>query len=137
MAVNRIYVGDPRENREAEVGADIVSGTPVLIEDGRPAVTLTASGGTVGSSLTPQGYTLSGYDIGGVGNRENFATVAVNGTYEFPVTGGLVDTAQGTEVFIDATAHTLSLTGTDHYGYVDLPPDYFVTAGVLPVRIGA
>lgn len=138
MALNLVYLGDPRNNREREVGADVQPGTPVLVDTDRPAVTLTASGGSTKSFTTPQGYTLSGVPNGGVGNREDYATVAVDGTYEFEVTGVTTSTDNGVAVYLAADG-TLTTTATDNdlFGYTDYPPDYAKRAGVAPVRIGA
>lgn len=137
MALNLVYLGNPQNNREREVGDDVAPGTPLLLE-GRPAVTLTASGGTTKAFTTPQGYTLSGVEIGGVGNRDEWATVAFDGTYEFDVTGALATTDNDAAVYItSAGALTLTEGSNDLYGYTDYPPDYAKSAGVAPVRIGA
>lgn len=139
MATNLIYLGSPEKNREREVGADVLPGTPVIV-DGKPAVTLTASGGTDAASINvPGGYTISGGPgIGGVGNRTNYATVAYDGTYEFTVAGVTTSTATGVAVY-RTTAGGLTLTeGTNVlFGQTDFPPDYHKTAGKAPVRIGA
>lgn len=139
MAKNLVYLGDPRNNREREVGADVLPGTLVVV-DGRPAVTLTASGGTDAASIdTVTGYTITGGpSIGGVGNRENYATVAFDGTWEFSVTGATTSTATGVPVY-RTTAGGLTLTEGSNtlIGVTDYPPDYAKAAGKAPVKIGA
>lgn len=143
MALNLVYRGDPRNNRERVVPAGTVSGDPLLIGT-RPAVALTSRGDATASFTTPQGYTLSGVGSGGVGNASDSATVAFDGTYEFEgvvssgTTPAPTTTAQDTAVYITA-AGALTLTATDNtlFGHVDYPPDYHKVAGTLPVRIGA
>lgn len=139
MATNLIYLGSPEKNREREVGADVLPGTPKIV-GGKSVVTLTASGGTDAASINvPGGYTISGGPgIGGVGNRTNYATVAYDGTYEFDVAGVTTSTASDVAVYItSAGALTLTATGNTAYGVTDFPPDYHKTAGKAPVRIGA
>lgn len=143
MALNLVYRGDPRNNRERVVPEGTVSGDPLLI-GGRPAVALTSRAGATKSFTTPQGYTLSGVESGGVGNATNSATVAFDGTYEFEgvVSSGTTpvptSTAQDTAVYItEAGALTLVDTNNDLFGHVDYPPDYHKVAGTLPIRIGA
>lgn len=143
MALNLVYRGDPRNNRERVVPSGTVSGDPLLIGT-RPAVALTSRGDATTSFTTPQGYTLSGVESGGVGNATDSATVAFDGTYEFDgvvstgVTPAPTSTAQDTAVYITSgLALTLESSGNTLYGYVDYPPDYFKVAGTLPIRIGA
>lgn len=139
MATNLIYLGSPEKNREREVGADVLPGTPLIV-GGKSVVTLTASGGTDAANISvPGGYTVSGGPgIGGVGNRTNYATVAYDGTYEFDVTGALTSTANDVAVYI-TSGGVLTLTASTNtlYGHTDYPPDYNKTAGKAPVRIGA
>jgi hypothetical protein len=143
MALNHVYRGDPRNNRERVVPEGTVSGDPLLLDDG-PAVALTSRGDATKSFTTPQGYTLSGVESGGVGNATDSATVAFDGTYEFDgvVSTGTTPvpttTAQSTAVYItSAGALTLVATDNDLFGHVDYPPDYHKVAGTLPIRIGA
>lgn len=143
MALNLVYRGDPRNNRERAVPEGTVSGDPLLV-GGRPAVALTSRGDATKSFTTPQGYTLSGVESGGVGNATDSATVAFDGTYEFEgvvstgTTPAPTSTPQDTAVYITSDGD-LTLTSTDNtlFGYVDYPPDYHKVAGTLPIRIGA
>lgn len=143
MALNLVYRGDPRNNRERVVPEGTVSGDPLLIGE-RPAVALTSRGDATTSFTTPQGYALSGVPSGGVGNATDSATVAFDGTYEFDgvVSTGTTPvpttTAQDVAVYIDGDG-ALTLVSTDNtvFGYVDYPPDYHKVAGTLPIRIGA
>lgn len=143
MALNLVYRGDPRKNRERVVPSGTVSGDPLLLDDG-PAVALTSRADATTSFTTPQGYTLSGVPSGGVGNATDSATVAFDGTYEFSgvVSTGTTpvptSTAQSTAVYItSAGALTLVDTNNDLFGHVDYPPGYHKVAGTLPIRIGA
>lgn len=139
MALNLIYLGSPEKNREREVGENVQPGTPLIV-GGESVVTLTASGGTPAASVNlPGGYTVSGGPgIGGVGNREDWATVAYDGTYEFDVTGATTSTANDVAVYLtSAGALTLTAGTNTLYGHTDYPPDYHKTAGKAPVRIGA
>lgn len=143
MALNLVYRGDPRKNRERVVASGTVSGDP-LISGGRPAVALTSRGDATSTFTTPQGYTLSGVQSGGVSNATDSATLAFDGTYEFSgvVSTGTTpvptSTAQDTAVYI-TSGGALTLVATDNtlYGHVDYPPGYYKVAGTLPVRIGA
>ena len=143
MALNLVYRGDPRNNRERVVPSGTVSGDPLLIGT-KPAVALTSRADATASFTTPQGYTLSGVPSGGVGNATDSATVAFDGTYEFDgvvstgTTAVPTSTAQDTAVYI-TSAGALTLVATDNtlFGYVDYPPDYHKVAGTLPIRIGA
>lgn len=139
MALNKIYASTERLHREREVGADVQPGTPVLVE-GRPAVTLTASGGSSVTDTTnlPDGLVSVTYENGGIGNLEDYATVAFDGTFQFEVTGALTTTESDVEVFItSAGALTLTEGSNEHFGWTDYPRDYTKVAGVAPVRIGA
>lgn len=138
MALNLVYLGSPEKQREREVGADVLPGTPKII-GGKSVVTLTASGGTDAASINvPGGYTISGGPgIGGVGNRTNWATVAYDGTYEFDVTGATTSTANDVAVYITSGgALTLTVGTNTLFGVTDYPPDYAKVAGKAPVRIG-
>ena len=148
MALNLVYLGEPRNNRERALSlitaptpapTSIQPGVPVIV-GGRPAVSLTASGGATVTRTDglPAPLTSVTYENGGVGNAAGAATFAFDGTYEFEVTGATTATAQDAAVYIDDNGD-LTMTATDNtaYGYVDYPPDYYKRAGILPVRIGA
>lgn len=136
MAINKIYAEDQSKNREATVPAGTQPGVP-LIADGRPSVTLTAEPTATKSKTLADGTVIT-WKNGGVGNAAGKATVAVDGTFEFAVTGTTTGTGNGVEVFITAGgALTLTLTGNTHYGWTDYPVGYRKEAGRAAVRIGA
>lgn len=138
MATNMIYKYDPKKTRERPVPAGTVSGAPLLIET-RPAVTLTARGDV--TKTIPGiagGITSITYKIGGAGNEPDSASVAFDGTWEFPVVGATTSTANGVQVYITAAnALTLTASGNTAYGFTDYPKSYFKVAGIAAVRIGA
>lgn len=116
----------------------------------RLGVTLTDTIGVTKPAKTIYGsVTINGITQPGVGNDEALsvstdgfaAGVAIDGTWKFPVAGATVDIAQGTPVYFDPTAGTLSLTddGVDDVraGVVNYTATYAKAAGVLPVKIGA
>jgi hypothetical protein len=131
--------------REVEVGANVPGGTPLLI-DGRAAVTLAASGGSVVTKSTnlPGNITSVSYGNGGVGYRENCAVVAFDGSWLFPVATAVngetvpdsaAGTNEGTTVYITgAGALTLASSGNTAFGKID---DGNIVGGVAPVKIGA
>lgn len=135
---NRRYDGIGGNNRERAVPAGTKKGD-FLIVNKRPAVAVTERGGddivsTIGNvSITQTANT----------NAEGAATLAYDGTYEFPVTGVTTATGQDVQVFYIAGSGgdpaTLSLTkGASGiaFGTTDFPPGYAKTAGVAPVQIG-
>lgn len=116
-------------------GAALVSATS------QPAVGMTGTGDyTKSQAIGP--YTLSGIPAGGVGLEGKEVSVALDGTWEFPVTGATTATAQNTLVYAvvatgEITSLTLTATGNVAYGKVNYPKDYVKVAGVLPVKVGA
>ena len=111
----------------------------------------------VGYTLTARGDATTGANVpgitggtiknGGVGNKENAATVAVDGSWRIAVTGvvngdtnpetGTAGTASGTAVYrLTASPNTISLTATGgvKIGVVD---DGVIVGGIAPVLIGA
>lgn len=123
MALNTLYKST--ETRELTVPSGAVAGEPVNV------------GGLVGVLLTSRGNTVvNGEDRGGIGNRDNAATVALNGTFIMPVTGVTSSTLQGAPVYI-TTARALTLTvGTNVlFGVVDGYPGK-QTASACAVKIG-
>ncbi|MFA5387312.1 MAG: hypothetical protein WC322_02860 [Candidatus Paceibacterota bacterium] len=139
MAINKIFEGTPSKNREATVPAGTLPGV-ALIADGRPSMTVTAEP-TATKSQTLANGTVITWPIGGVGNAAGKATVVVDGTYEFAVTGALTTTGNGVEVFITLASGALTLTDAgateEHYGWTDYPVGYRKEAGRAAVRIGA
>lgn len=141
MATNLVFRYDSAKTRVRTLAAQTAGGTPLLDPaDSRPAVTITATGGftkTVTTNL-PYGWaSVTGVPAGGAGLDTLDATLAYDGTWEFPVTGVTTGTAQGAQVYITSGgALTMTASGNTAYGKVDYPLDYKKTAGVAPVRIG-
>jgi len=136
MAVNKILEGTPAKNREATVPAGTQAGVP-LIADGRPSMTITAEPTATKTKTLPGGVSIT-YPVGGVGNAAGKATVVMDGTYEFAVTGVTTGTGNGVEVFITAGGVlTLTSSGNTHFGWTDYPRDYRKEAARAAVRIGA
>lgn len=143
MTKNMIYKYTENKTRVRTLDETVESGTPLLADDGRPAVALTASGdatSTVTNADLPFGggaqVTIT-YPNGGVSLYGKETTLAFDGTWEFSVPGATVATAQDTAVFITSAGElTLTDTGNTAFGHVDYPIDYQKRAGILPVRIG-
>lgn len=136
MALNLVYRNTDSKNRVEDLGATIAPGTPVISTAGLPAVAVTGSADYVVSEEVFQ-YTVSGIPAGGVGLEGQQVTLAFDGTWEFPVTGGSATTAQGTAVYRTSAGALTTTEGSNvAYGYVDWPPTYDRTRGVVPVRIG-
>lgn len=111
----------------------------------RYGVTLTrAPGGSEKDEIDLGPYTVARPKKVGVGNDKataisNYAAgVALDGTWEFAVAGGQLNTAQGVPVYIEADGD-LTLTATDNtkVGVVNYPASYAKVAGTLPIKIGA
>lgn len=136
MALNRIYKENERNNRARTVPDGTRSGDPLLVES-RPAVAITDEGGAT-KSFTLGGLTVSGLKSGGVGLKNDEASVAFDGTFLFEVTGATNgDTANGTVVYITSGgALTLTEGSNTRYGTVDRPVGWHNVAGHLPVRVG-
>lgn len=119
MALNMLYKYSENKTRELTVPSGVVSGEPVQV------------GNIVGFALTTRGDAATG----GIGNREDGATVATDGTFIYPVTGVTGATTQGTPVYI-TTGRTLTLTvGTNVlFGVVDGVNN---TAASTAVKVGA
>lgn len=121
------------ENAEVAVGT-------ALVNNGRAGVAYTASGGSTASESIG-GMTISGIANGGVGLGALEASVATDGTYEFPVTGAGPTTDNGVLVYaVVASGKITSLTltvGTNTlWGVVNNPKDYVAASGVACVKIG-
>lgn len=80
----------------------------------QPGVALVSEGGATKSQAVGP-YTVSGIPSGGVGLPNDYATVAVDGAFRFPVTGATSSTAVNTPVYAvlssDAVA-SLTLTAS-------------------------
>lgn len=118
MATNMFRKYSEDRTEEWLVPTNTKSGTLVLeAASGRVGVTLTGSGDATTSEALPNGMTLSGIPAGGVGNKSLGATVAVDGSWLFPVAGVTAGetvqgtgTAKGTKVYRVAATGALTLT---------------------------
>lgn len=130
--------------REWDVPVGTASGAIVVDEvSGRVGVTITGRGDLTRSEELPNGQTLSGIPAGGVGNRPTGATVAVDGSWLFPVAGiangstavGGTGTRAGTEVFLIVATKALTLVEGDNVsvGRID---DGTIVGGTAPIQIG-
>ena len=141
MATNLVYRNTDAKNRVETLAATHAPGKAVISKAGLPAVTVTGSGDYTTSEVIPGVGTLSGIASGGVGLTGKQVTLAFDGTWEFDeddITGVTTATAQGTAIYItSALALTNGSTGNTLFGYVDFPPDYDTTRGMVPVKIGA
>lgn len=138
MATNAVFPYSETGTELWTLAATTAPGTPVVGGAGgaQPGVTLTGTGDyTVSQVVGP--YTVSGIPRGAQGLAAKEATIATDGTWDFPVAGGDLTTAQNTLVYIK-TDNTLTTTvGTNKvFGKVNYPKDYVKVAGTLPVKIG-
>lgn len=121
------------ENAEVPVGTALINGD-------RAGVAYTASGGYT-SSETIAGMAVSGIPAGGVGLDAKQVSVAIDGTYEFPVTGAGPSTDNGTKVYAviasdKITELTLTASTNTLWGVVNNPQDYVADSGFACVKIG-
>lgn len=129
------------KTREWEVPAGTVAGDLVIHEvSGQVGVALTSRGDATSPAAIP-GVTGGTIPSGGVGNKPTAATVAVDGSWVFEITGATdgetvagAGTDAGTTVYATAEPQTVALTGTDAVGVID---DGAIIAGRGPVLIGA
>lgn len=120
---------------EVAVGTALINGT-------RAGVAYAPSGGSVRTDAV--GFapmTLTGIPSGGVGLDALQASVATDGSYEFPVTGAVASTQNGTPVYAvvasgRVTGLTLTLTGNSLWGVINNPQDYAASASAICVKIG-
>jgi hypothetical protein len=146
MALNMYKKYDEAKTREWPVASGTLAGVVVLHPvSSEVGVTLTARGDATTSQTLPDGTTLSGIPIGGVGNRPNTAVVAVDGSFLLSVVGVTAGdtnaasgggTASGTIVYRVTADGTYSLTSTSavQIGVVD---DGTIVGLITPVLIGA
>ena len=147
MALNMFKKYTESLTREWPVAADTQSGVVVIHSlSGQVGVTLTARGDSTKSQDLPGELILSGIRNGGVGNKANSATVAVDGSWLLSVTGvtagdtnpetGTAGTPVGTAVYRDPDDGSITLVETDNtkIGVID---DGVIVSGVAPVLIGA
>ena len=145
MALNMFKKYSENLTREWKVASGTLAGALVVdANSGQVGVTLTARGDTTATKTLPDGSSIT-YAIGGAGNKPNCATVAVDGTWLFPVTGVTAGdtnaatgggTARGTKVYRVAADGTLTLTATSNtlVGIVD---DGYIVGTSTPFQIGA
>lgn len=119
MALNQIMRDVESQRFVAEVGNNVAPGTPLVLA-GVPVVTITGSGDykPAGSAVvSSNGVNIPlGPQRGGVGLKDDHATVSPTGAYALPVVGATAATiTQGaTVVYYDANDDTLTLTPTDN-----------------------
>lgn len=119
MALNQIMRDVESQRFVAEVGNNVAPGTPLVLA-GVPVVTITGSGDykPAGSAVvSSNGVSIPlGPQRGGIGLKDDHATVSPTGAYALPVVGATAATiTQGaTVVYFDATDDTLTLTATDN-----------------------
>ena len=141
MATNMFKKYTESKTREWEVPEGTVSGDLVVhAESGQVGVAITSRGDAVRPAGIP-GVTGGTVPSGGVGNKPTAATVAVDGSWLFNITGATdgetvagAGTDAGTEVFATDDADTVALTGTVSVGVID---DGAIVAGRGPILIGA
>lgn len=119
--------------------AEVAAGT-ALINNDRPGVAYTPSGGHT-ISKTVGAVTISGVPDGGVGLDALDVSVAVDGTWEFPVTGATGATVNGTPVYAvvasgKITELTLTVSTNKLFGVVNNPQGYTPSASKVCVKIG-
>lgn len=136
MAKNMVYRYTGEKTRERVVPSGTVAGAPLLINS-RPAVALTSRGDAVKTDNS--GAFSITRPVGGVGNLNDSATVAFDGTWEFTgITGVNASTGQDVAIYITSGgALTTTATSNTLFGYTDYPRDYAKATGRAPVRIGA
>lgn len=123
------------------VTTEVAVGT-ALLNGIRAGVAYTASGGFVrADAVTGAPVTYSGIPSGGIGLDALKASVATDGSYEFPVAGAVVGTANGVSVYAvvasgKVTGLTLTLGTNTLWGVVNNPTDYVAASGVACVKIG-
>lgn len=145
MASNMFKKYTESKTREWPVPAGTQAGTLVIHPvSGQVGVTLTARGDSTAPAGIP-GVTGGTVPNGGAGNKANSATVAVDGSWLFEITGatdgdtnpetGTAGTAEGTKVY-RTTAGALTLTEGSNtlVGVID---DGVIVKKVAPVLIGA
>jgi len=141
MATNLVYRNSDSQNRVEDLGATLAPGVARLSKADLPVVTVTGSADyTITDSIA--GITLSDIPAGGIGLTAQQVTLAFDGTWEFAEAGvtGVTASAmvQGTDVYITPTNTLTNVISTNTlFGYVDVPPDYDRTRGMVPIRIGA
>lgn len=121
----------------------IAPGTAVISVADQPGIAITGTGDYATPASTIGAYTITpaAGTGGGVGLTGKQVSVATDGTWEFPVTGGTTSTVQNTLVYAvvssgDITSLTTTAGSNKVYGKVNYPVDYVKVDGTLPVKIG-
>ena len=115
MALNQIMRDVESQRFVAKVGNNVAPGTPLVLA-GVPVVTITGSGDykPAGSAVvTSNGVSIPlGPQRGGIGLKDDHATVSPTGAYALPVAGASAAaiTPGATKVYFNATNDTLTLT---------------------------
>ena len=136
MATNEVFHYSETGTEVWTFASELASGQ-FVIQNGTPAVTLTATGGyTVSTTVGP--LTISGIQRGGASLLPKQATVATDGTWDLKVTGAVAGSVvQNTPVYA-ASDGSLTLTATNNtkVGKVNPPQGYVFHDTTLPVKIG-
>lgn len=124
-----------------DVVTEVAAGTALLAGTDKVGVAYTPSGGHTGS-VTIGDKTISGWSDGGVGLPALKCSVALDGTWEFAVTGADGTTKNGTIVYAVVasgriTSLTLTSTSNTRFGTVNNPQGYTGSASKLCVKVGA
>lgn len=142
MATNLYKKYTESKTREWEVPTGTQSGDLVIHEEsGQVGVALTARGDSTTAAGIP-GVTGGTIPNGGAGNKPTAATVAVDGSWLFTITGSTngettagTGSASGTPVFEGANPRTVTLTtGGTQVGVID---DGVIVGNRGPILIGA
>jgi hypothetical protein len=137
MAINRVFAGNDKNNIVRVVPEGTKSGDFLLV-NGRPCVAITDRGNAAREIALGE-YVVT-YPSGGVGLKDDEASLYTDGTYDLPVTGADDTTGQDVPVYIVDGTLTLTKPETDPvvFGYTNYPADnYDRKDGIAPVRIGA
>ena len=122
-----------------DVTSEVAAGT-ALINGTRAGVAYTPSGAhAISKTVGP--YTISGGSDAGESLDPLKVSVAIDGTYEFPVTGATGSTKNGTAVYAAVTTGkvtelTLTVGTNTLWGVINNPMDYAASASAICVKIG-
>ena len=122
------------------VTAEVAVGT-ALMNGTRAGVAYTPSGGHLAAAKVVGPITISGFPDGGVGLDALEVSVAIDGSYEFPIVGATNATPNGTSVYVTVTngivqTMTTTATGAVYFGVINNPQDYDAPGAVGCVKIG-
>jgi hypothetical protein len=124
-----------------DVVAEVAEGTALLAGTDRVGVSYTPSGGHT-RSKTVGPATISGVPDGGVGLAALKCSVAVDGSWEFAVTGVDGTTKNGVIVYAVVaagriTSLTLTASTNTRFGTVNNPEGYTPSSSKCVVKVGA